>query len=110
MEGSCKTSPRWQSLLVAELYYPDASFPTTIKPHFNGNDFDRSQNDLYTGASSTLAVNKISKSKTDPSQCDGFDGIGCYQVRLFYDWFLIPGSCKCFKSQFDFAKRSQSQF
>lgn len=31
MEGSCKTSPRWQSLLVAELYYPDASFPTTPK-------------------------------------------------------------------------------
>jgi hypothetical protein len=91
MDGSCKTCPRWQSLLVAELYYPDASFPTTPKSTFGSES-----NESFTS-------NEKGKSgKTDPSQCDGFDKIGCYQVRLFYDWFLIPGSCKCWKRQFDF--------
>lgn len=33
-------------------------------------------------------------------QCDGHDEIGCFQVRLYYDWFLIPGSCKCWKPQY----------
>ena len=33
-------------------------------------------------------------------QCDGQDELGCYQVRLYYDWFLIPGSCKCWKNDF----------
>nr|CAG4651839.1 EOG090X06KU [Triops cancriformis] len=28
MDGSCLASPRWLSLLVAELYYPHARFPT----------------------------------------------------------------------------------
>merc|ERR1711973_370507 len=27
LEGSCLASPRWVSLLVAEIYYPDVSFP-----------------------------------------------------------------------------------
>jgi energy-converting hydrogenase Eha subunit F len=27
MDGSCLASPRWVSLLVAEIYYPDATFP-----------------------------------------------------------------------------------
>ncbi len=33
-------------------------------------------------------------------KCDGKDELGCYQVRLYYDWFLIPGSCKCWKNDF----------
>ena len=37
---------------------------------------------------------------TPPSKCDGQDDLGCYQVRLYYDWFLIPGSCKCWKNDF----------
>jgi hypothetical protein len=88
MEGECKTSPRWQSLLVAELYYPDAIFPTTSKPNFNGNtDFDRSQNnDVYSGGSNTSSSSVNNKRKTDPTECDGFDAVGCYTVRLFYDW------------------------
>ena len=32
--------------------------------------------------------------------CDGQDELGCYNVRLYYDWFLIPGSCKCWKNDF----------
>lgn len=30
--------------------------------------------------------------------CDGYDKIGCYVVRVYYDWFLVNGSCKCWKS------------
>merc|ERR1719382_803263 len=37
---------------------------------------------------------------TAPESCDGHDELGCYQVRLYYDWFLIPGSCKCWKNDF----------
>ena len=37
---------------------------------------------------------------TPSSKCDGQDEMGCYQVRLYYDWFLIPGSCKCWKNDF----------
>jgi len=99
MEGSCKTSPRWQSLLVAELYYPDASFPTTPKPNYASYSSESSNESFNLSEKGTSSK---ASGKTDPSQCDGFDKIGCYQVRLFYDWFLIPGSCKCWKRQFDF--------
>ena len=34
MDGSCLASPRWVSLLVAELFYPHARFPGT-KPGKN---------------------------------------------------------------------------
>ena len=34
--------------------------------------------------------------------CDGQDELGCYNVRLYYDWFLIPGSCKCFPNIISF--------
>ena len=30
--------------------------------------------------------------------CDGYDKIGCYVVRVYYDWFLVNGSCKCWKA------------
>ena len=46
-------------------------------------------NDIYTGGTTT-----------SPDLCDGQDELGCYQVRLYYDWFLIPGSCKCWKNDF----------
>ncbi|KAG8233069.1 hypothetical protein J437_LFUL013068, partial [Ladona fulva] len=32
--------------------------------------------------------------------CDGKDEMGCFQVRLYYDWFLIPGSCKCWRPDY----------
>ncbi|KAJ8936601.1 hypothetical protein NQ314_012216 [Rhamnusium bicolor] len=35
-----------------------------------------------------------------PMQCDGVDALGCFQVRLYYDWFLIPGSCKCWRPDY----------
>lgn len=55
-----------------------------------------------------------------PPHCDGHDELGCYQVspgaappppparahrgvsqvRLYYDWFLVPGSCKCWRPDY----------
>ena len=35
MEGSCLASPRWVSLLVAEIYYPDTTFPNLAKLNTN---------------------------------------------------------------------------
>lgn len=38
-------------------------------------------------------------STSDGSQeCDGRDKFGCYIVRVYYDWFLVNGSCKCWKT------------
>lgn len=31
------------------------------------------------------------KPDVDDEQCDGYDKIGCYIVRVYYDWFLVPG-------------------
>ena len=31
-------------------------------------------------------------------QCDGYDKIGCYNIRVYYDWFLVNGSCKCYRT------------
>merc|ERR1719400_2039761 len=37
LDGSCLASPRWVSLLVAEIYYPDATFPNPASPSQNRN-------------------------------------------------------------------------
>lgn len=42
------------------------------------------------------------KSESAARECDGTDAIGCYTVRVYYDWFLVPGSCKCWKKQGSF--------
>ncbi|XP_041971716.1 uncharacterized protein LOC121727789 [Aricia agestis] len=67
LDGGCLSSPRWVSLLVAELHYPP----------------DGAQEDASTART-----------------CDGQDEYGCYQVRLYYDWFLVPGSCKCWRPDY----------
>ena len=54
-------------------------------------EYARSDNEALPTSTSTL---------TSSSKCDGQDEMGCYQVRLYYDWFLIPGSCKCWKNDF----------
>lgn len=141
MDGSCKTSPRWQSLLVAELFYPDTTFPTTAKTSTTTtakptttkssrlhslpflSESETFPDYLYSKGTSASLENMSSlnysnelglpfkkrsiRSVSNSQQaCDGYDEVGCYQVRLFYDWFLIPGSCKCWKRQFDFTLRS----
>ncbi|XP_047519398.1 uncharacterized protein LOC125059157 [Pieris napi] len=79
LEGGCLSSPRWVSLLVAEMHYPS----TPQQP-------DYQQFGTQTGEVTT----------EKPMHCDGHDELGCYQVRLYYDWFLVPGSCKCWRPDY----------
>ena len=53
---------------------------------------------LSSSSSSSSSVSSIGSS--GDVNCDGHDELGCYTVRLYYDWFLIPGSCKCWKNDF----------
>ena len=41
---------------------------------------------------------KNNENSGEKKHCDGYDKIGCYVVRVYYDWFLVNGSCKCWKS------------
>ena len=91
---------RWVSLLVAEIYYPDTYFP--------GNPGDQpapGREPIKASPPSDLNQYLLKRSGgaagSGPSQnCDGYDDLGCFHVRLYYDWFLIPGSCKCWKNDF----------
>jgi len=46
---------------------------------------------------STKVKRSSRKEDNKEEECDGYDNIGCYVVRVYYDWFLVPGSCKCWK-------------
>ncbi|CAB3225654.1 unnamed protein product [Arctia plantaginis] len=84
LDGGCLSSPRWVSLLVAELHYPP-----------------RQHQDYQQYAQNRVGQQTDTESSTDkPSHCDGHDEMGCYQVRLYYDWFLVPGSCKCWRPDY----------
>lgn len=106
LDGSCLASPRWVSLLVAEIYYPDVSFPNPGTPSQNRNPVKGASppndyNQLFLKRQGGNGpITSGSSTTTSPSKCDGQDDLGCYQVRLYYDWFLIPGSCKCWKNDF----------
>lgn len=98
LDGGCLSSPRWVSLLVAEIFYPNADGQPTTTTSTTAppvQDFNEYQQYLQKRAG-TSADGKL-------PHCDGHDEIGCYQVRLYYDWFLIPGSCKCWRPDY-FAK------
>lgn len=116
LDGGCLSSPRWVSLLVAEIFYPTAddytsTTSTTTAPPIQ--DFQAYQQYLQKraglptasdGASSYDNNNNHSNNNINHKpHCDGQDEIGCFQVRLYYDWFLIPGSCKCWRPDY-FAK------
>jgi len=95
IQGSCLASPRWVSLLVAEIYYPDTYFPSVAADQpIQGRDPIK--------ASPPTDYNQflLKQSGAAEQNCDGQDELGCYNVRLYYDWFLIPGSCKCWKNDF----------
>jgi len=96
LEGSCLASPRWVSLLVAEIYYPDTYFPSVADTPIQGRD------PIKASPPSDFNQYLLKRSgQSEPQQnCDGQDELGCYNVRLYYDWFLIPGSCKCWKNDF----------
>ena len=111
LQGSCLASPRWVSLLVAEIYYPDTFFPTQDQP-VQGRDPIKVSSDFIKRvlchkifccqASPPTDYNQflLKRSGESDVNCDGHDELGCYNVRLYYDWFLIPGSCKCWKNDF----------
>ncbi|RZF40590.1 hypothetical protein LSTR_LSTR007473 [Laodelphax striatellus] len=130
MEGGCLSSPRWISLLVAEIFYPDAVLPAPAaggrrppqRSPVSGDD-PPNLKDLHSyGYQSHIHKRAApapeppqprspqpppppppppSSNSSKPSQhCDGVDEIGCFQVRLYYDWFLVPGSCKCWRPDY----------
>ncbi|XP_018573212.1 uncharacterized protein LOC108912465 [Anoplophora glabripennis] len=109
LDGGCLSSPRWSSLLVAEIYYPDTvlSSSDTTNPQRNPvaasqppsvQDFQNYQQYLHKRAG--LPSSSDTSTTVRPMQCDGVDALGCFQVRLYYDWFLIPGSCKCWRPDY----------
>ncbi|GJQ76762.1 hypothetical protein Trydic_g15604 [Trypoxylus dichotomus] len=110
LDGGCLSSPRWSSLLVAEIYYPDTVLsnsdlgnpqrsPVSASQPPSVQDFQNYQQYLHKRAGLQAApVDSTSTQK--PSHCDGVDNLGCFQVRLYYDWFLIPGSCKCWRPDY----------
>lgn len=166
MDGVCHESPRWVSLLVAEIFYPHTRFPTasstskiplnklppnppspptqsynagkfhqynhlSIPNHLNqmgsADDFQNLQQYLHRRGGYRTEATPIDDDLVKPrrmrkqiesrvqiltekekdadnnrhvdskTECDGHDSIGCYVVRVYYDWFLVPGSCKCWK-------------
>ncbi|XP_052843718.1 uncharacterized protein LOC128256987 [Drosophila gunungcola] len=112
LDGGCLSSPRWVSLLVAEIFYPNAedtvptSSTTTQAPSVQ--DFQAYQQYLQKRAGVATASDGTSSGASgsaapSDAHCDGHDELGCFQVRLYYDWFLIPGSCKCWRPDY-FAK------
>lgn len=98
LDGSCLASPRWVSLLVAEIYYPHVYFPASEQPVPGRSPVKASPpNDLN---QYLLKRSGQGEPENPTGNCDGRDEMGCFQVRLYYDWFLIPGSCKCWKNDF----------
>lgn len=125
LDGGCLSSPRWVSLLVAEIFYPNAddyaanggaaaaattTTTTTAAPPVQ--DFQAYQQYLQRRAGMPTASDGSAEAQSASSSassqaaraplphCDGHDEIGCFQVRLYYDWFLIPGSCKCWRPDY----------
>jgi hypothetical protein len=68
------------------------------QPHQNQAQTDQQASpDLSSGAGGGQA-NAASNQIDSQTECDGRDKIGCYVVRVYYDWFLVNGSCKCWKT------------
>ncbi|RZC37874.1 spaetzle-like protein, partial [Asbolus verrucosus] len=110
LDGGCLSSPRWSSLLVAEIYYPDTVLsnsdaanpqrsPVAASQPPSVQDFQNYQQYLHKRAG-LQAAPADSSTTSRPTHCDGVDALGCFQVRLYYDWFLIPGSCKCWRPDY----------
>lgn len=90
MDGGCLSSPRWVSLLVAEIYYPETIQPINRRPPVHRspvmsddpppiNDYHPHQQYLHKRAVSNNESKSTSGKKT---HCDGIDELGCFQVGL----------------------------
>lgn len=84
IEGGCLSSPRWLSLLVAEIYYPDAYLPPDSRPSVPRSPVQGGEPPAtplnYQQFSSRAGV-AADKTAAKP-HCDGVDDLGCFQVRL----------------------------
>lgn len=59
------------------------------------NNANGMQNQAATAGSPNGAEpNETGSSKESSEECDGYDQNGCYVIRVYYDWFLVNGSCK----------------
>lgn len=101
-------------MLVAEIFYPNAedyaSTTTTSTTAPPVQDFQAYQQYLQKRAGASSAsdgsieqqnqLNGAGAVEHKAVHCDGYDDIGCFEVRLYYDWFLIPGSCKCWRPDY----------
>ncbi|XP_011262879.1 uncharacterized protein LOC105255344 [Camponotus floridanus] len=120
LDGGCLSSPRWTSLLVAEIFYPDALLEENQGSNIGSatrdpvagspppvHDFQNYQQYLQKRATTGEARNN---GGSQQHHCDGVDEMGCFQVRLYYDWFLVPGSCKCWRPDYfnRYVRRSNS--
>ncbi len=96
MDGGCLSSPRWVSLLVAEIYYPETITPINRRPPVHRspvlsddpppvNDFHTYQQYLHKRAVPPSGESK-SASVTKKSHCDGIDELGCFQVTRMQKW------------------------
>lgn len=108
IDGGCLSSPRWMSLLVAEVYYPDTYLPSVsnnrrlpVPPQQQGayrtqtqgddppsvQDFQNYQQYLHKRATQGAPdtglppQSSTSTSKKKP-HCDGVDELGCFQVNV----------------------------
>lgn len=91
-------------MLVAEIFYPNSDEYTTTTTSTTAppvQDFQAYQQYLQKRAGVPTASDGTNvENNTKLPHCDGHDEIGCFQVRLYYDWFLIPGSCKCWRPDY----------
>ena len=100
---------------------PRFAIPLRLPPGIGNNP--QEEDDITNEPREKRHISDSSTSTPAASYCDGVDDIGCYQVistttrpprmnhinssfwnwwqvRLYYDWFLVPGSCKCWKQDF----------
>lgn len=107
LNGGCLSSPKWTSLLVAEIYYPDTflednqnSKLSVLREPISGPPPPVQEFQEYEMYLKKRASESEGRSSVNQQHCDGVDEMGCYQVRLYYDWFLVPGSCKCWRPDY----------
>lgn len=100
LDGGCLSSPRWTSLLVAEIFYPDtfleenqgssSGIASATRDPVAGSpppvhDFQNYQQYLQKRASTGEARNNAGQQH----YCDGVDEMGCFQVRELYPSFHL---------------------
>lgn len=92
MDGGCLSSPRWTSLLVAEIFYPDTFLEEDQKNKLPGprepvagapppvHDYQNFQMYLQKRA----GENEGRSSASQQHHCDGVDDMGCFQVNNIF--------------------------